>query len=85
MNEIYLFLSAFSVVFLLVLQQQNVAGRHYLLAALTSVAIGVSQIILWRLVPSASWTEIAATLAGGPVGVVFSMWLHPRLIARQSS
>jgi hypothetical protein len=80
MTELALFFSAFFAVALLVFQQMNVTGRHYLLAALTSVAIGVSQIILWRLIPSASWSEIAATLAGGPVGVLFSMWVHPRLV-----
>jgi hypothetical protein len=36
--------------------------------------------VLWRLIPSASWSEIAATLAGGPTGVLFSMWVHPRLV-----
>ena len=80
MAELVLFFSAFSVVALLVFQQQNVSGRHYVLAALTSVAIGAVQIIMWRLIPSASWSEIAATLAGGPVGVLFSMWVHPRLV-----
>jgi hypothetical protein len=80
MTELALFASAFAVVALLVFQQQNVHGRHYLLAALTSVAIGAVQIVLWRLIPSASWSEIAATLAGGPTGVLFSMWVHPRLV-----
>lgn len=76
-----LFGSAFAVVALLVFQQQNVSGRHYLLAALTSIAIGAVQIVLWRLIPSASWTEIFATLAGGPAGVLFLMLAHPRLVA----
>lgn len=80
MSELILFGSAFSIVALLVAQQQNVTGRHYLLAALTSIAIGASQIVLWRLIPAASWTEIFATLAGGPAGVLFSMWAHPRLV-----
>lgn len=80
MTELTLFLSAFSLVALLVAQQQNVQGRHYFMAAATSILIGVVQIIMWRAIPSASWTEIAATLAGGPVGVLFSMWAHPRLV-----
>jgi len=80
-----LFASAFAVVALLVAQQQNVHGRHYLLAALTSVAIGVAQIALWRLIPSASWSEIVAALAGGPAGVLFSMWAHPRLVSARAT
>ncbi len=83
MTEFTLFFSAFAVVALLVFQQMNVSGRHYILAALTSVAIGAAQIVLWRLIPSASWSEIVAALAGGPAGVLFSMWAHPRLVRRK--
>ena len=48
---------------------------------LSSLGIGTAQIFLWRLVPEASASEIAATLAGGPVGIAAAMWLHPRLAA----
>jgi hypothetical protein len=74
-----LFASAFVTVFLLGIQQQNVIGRHYLAAVVTSLGIGAAQIFLWRLVPTASLSEIVATLAGGPVGIVAAMYLHPRL------
>ena len=74
-----LFLSAFFTVFLLGVQQQNVHGRHYLAAVVTSLGIGAAQIFLWRLVPEANAGEIAATLAGGPVGIVAAMWAHPRI------
>jgi hypothetical protein len=79
MTHATLFLSAFATVFLLGIQQQNVHGRHYLAAVVTSVGIGTAQIFLWRLVPEASASEIVATLAGGPVGIVSAMWLHPRI------
>jgi len=82
MTHAALFLSAFATVFLLGIQQQNVHGRHYLAAIVTSLGIGAAQIFLWRLVPSATPGEIAATLAGGPVGIVAAMWLHPRIAAR---
>lgn len=81
MTPFVLFLSAFSTVFLLGIQQQNVIGRHYLAAAVTSLGIGTAQIFLWRLVPSADAIEIAATLAGGPVGILAAMYLHPRIAA----
>lgn len=79
MTHAALFLSAFATVFLLGFQQQNVTGRHYLAAIVTSLGIGTAQIFLWRLVPSASATEIAATLCGGPLGIVAAMWAHPRI------
>jgi hypothetical protein len=79
MTHVALFCSAFATVFLLGIQQQNVHGRHYLAAVVTSLGIGAAQIFLWRLVPQASAGEIVATLAGGPVGIVAAMVLHPRL------
>ena len=79
-----LFASAFITVFLLGVQQLNVHGRHYLAAGITSLGIGGAQIFLWRLIPTASAWEIAATLAGGPAGIVAAMWLHPILIRRFS-
>lgn len=79
MTELYLFFAAFITVFALGFQQQNVTGRHYVPAVLTSVVIGSAQIFLWRVVPVATATDIAATLAGGPVGIVASMYIHPRL------
>jgi uncharacterized membrane protein YfcA len=82
MIHIALFLSAFSTVFLLGIQQQNVSGRHYFAAIITSIGIGAAQIFLWRLVPDADAGQIAATLAGGPVGIVAAMYLHPRLLKR---
>lgn len=79
MTHAYLFASAFATVFLLGIQQQNVLGRHYAAAIVTSFWIGAAQIFLWRLVPSATPSEIAATLLGGPTGIVAAMWTHPRL------
>lgn len=83
-THLTLFLSAFSTVFLLAYQQQNVIGRHYIAAFVTSFGIGGAQIFLWRLVPDANASQIVATLAGGPVGIVAAMYLHPRLMRRKS-
>jgi uncharacterized membrane protein YfcA len=80
MIHLALFASAFATVFLLGFQQKNVAGNHYLAAVLTSFGIGTAQIFLWRLVPDANWTQIAATLMGGPIGIVAAMYLHPKLL-----
>jgi len=81
MTYLTLLASAFATVFLLGVQQMNVHGRHYLAAIVTSFGIGAAQIFLWRLVPSATPVEIAATLCGGPVGIVAAMWVHPRISA----
>ncbi len=82
MTHLALFLSAFLTVFLLGTQQLNVSGRHYRAAIITSLGIGAAQIFLWRLVPEANATEIVATLAGGPVGIVAAMRLHPAIMRR---
>lgn len=82
MTHATLFFSAFATVFLLGIQQQNVTGRHYLAAFITGIGIGTAQIFLWRLVPNANASEILATLAGGPVGIVFAMWAHPSIRRR---
>ena len=77
-----MFAAAFVTVFALGFQQQNVIGRHIVAAALTSLAIGAAQLFLWRIAPTASPTEIMATLAGGPVGIVAAMYAHPHLARR---
>ena len=84
MTHLALFIGAFATVFLLGIQQQNVIGRHYLAAIITSLGIGIAQITLWRLVPSADVMEIIATLAGGPCGIVAAMWAHPRIVQKWS-
>lgn len=80
MTELTLFLSTASLVFALGLQQLNVQGHHYVLAALTSFLIGGAQIYLWRTMPGASASEIIATLCGGPIGILAAMYAHPRLV-----
>lgn len=80
MTELTLFLSTALLVFTLGIQQLNVQGNHYLLAALTSLLIGGAQIYLWRTMPDATGSEIAATLMGGPVGILAAMYSHPRLV-----
>ncbi len=79
MTELTLFASTFVLVFALGLQSLNVNNGHYIAAALTSFVIGAGQMILYKLAPHASWSEIACYLMGGPFGITCSMWAHPRL------
>lgn len=80
MTELTLFASSFLVVLLLGLQSLNVNNGHFILAALTSLGIGSMQMVMFKLAPHANWTEIAAFIGGGPLGIMASMWLHPRMV-----
>jgi len=79
MTELTLFASTFVLVFALGAQSLNVNNGHYIAAAITSFVIGGGQMILYKLAPDASASEIAAFLLGGPFGITASMWVHPRL------
>jgi hypothetical protein len=83
MIELLLFASTFFLVFLLGFQSLNVNGGHYRAAFLSSFGIGLSQLALYKLVPGAGFSEIAAYILGGPFGIVFSMWTHRRTVGRQ--
>jgi Kef-type K+ transport system membrane component KefB len=78
-STILLFLSSFSVVFLLVFQQMNVHIRHYWLAALTSIAITQAQFIVVKGFVSDGLLVNIAMTAGGVLGVLSSMASHDRL------
>lgn len=82
MNELWLLGSTFVLVFALGFQSLNVNGGHYVLAFLTSLVIGVANLVLFKLAPNATPTEMAAFLAGGPFGIVASMWVHRRYVRR---
>lgn len=79
MAALALFSSTFALVFLLGVQQLNVQGGHRLAAVATSVAIGGSQLVLFKMVPDAGGLDVAAYLAGGPVGIFAAMVAHPWL------
>jgi hypothetical protein len=80
-NAIALLLSTFGLVFALGLQSQLVNNEHYRGAFVNSLAIGVCNLILFKLAPNASGLEIAAYLAGGPFGIVASMAFYRLRIA----
>ncbi len=83
MTELLLFASAFVSVFALGFQSLNVNGGHYAAAFLTSFAIGLGHLALYRWMPDAGTTQIAAYLLGGPFGIVASMWTHRRTVGRR--
>lgn len=82
MTALAIFASTFFLVFFLGLQSLNVNRGHYLAAFITSLGIGVGNLVLYKLAPNASGIEIAAFLAGGPFGIVSSMLFHRRFFNR---
>lgn len=73
MTALTLFASTFALVFFLGLQSLAVNGGHRAMAFANSLAIGVSQLLLYKLAPDANGWEIAAYLSGGPFGILASM------------
>lgn len=74
-----LFASTFVLVFAFGFQSLSVTGGHPRSAFLASFLVGASQLVLFKLLPDASWIEVAAYLLGGPIGIVASMRVHARL------
>lgn len=85
MTELALFASTFASVFCLGFQSQNVNRGHYGWAAVTSLAISASTLWLYRLLPSAGVSEVAAYMAGGPLGIVASMVVHRRYLRKDAA
>lgn len=82
MTAIIIFASTFVLVFALGFQSLNVNNGHYKAAFMTSFAIAVSNLVLFKTVPQANWLEIAAYLSAGPCAIVSSMWCHQRWMKR---
>ena len=80
MTALALFASTFVLVCALGLQSLNVNRGHYIAAFVTSFAIGTGNLVLLKIVPGeTSGLELFAYLIGGPLGIITSMWLHPRI------
>lgn len=83
LHALIVFASAFVTVFALGFQSLNVNGGHYVAAFLTSAVIGVANLFLFKLLPSAnSPSEIAAYLIGGPLAIVSAMWVHRNVVTK---
>ncbi|OGO33106.1 MAG: hypothetical protein A2Z03_02255 [Chloroflexi bacterium RBG_16_56_8] len=80
MTILALFASTFALVFALGIQQLNVQNDHRAAAVCTSLFIGASQLVMFKLAPDASPAEAAAFLLGGPLGIYAAMVAHPWLV-----
>lgn len=83
-DEIVLFLSQFLLVFLLGFQSQCVRDGQYGNSALTSLLIGMSQLFQWRVMPNATPTQMIVWLCAGPLAIMASIWLHPKICKRRT-
>lgn len=83
MEALSLFVSTFVLVFALGLQSLNVNAGFYRLAFINSFLIGATQMVLLKLGPNAGNVEIFAYLCGGPFGIITSMYVHRRWLARE--
>lgn len=84
MTALIIYISTFCLVFALGFQSLNVNNGHYKAAFMTSLAIGVSNLVLYKTVPDANWLEITAYLVAGPCAIVASMYCHARFMRRKS-
>lgn len=75
MTAIALFVSTYLLVMFLGAQSLFVNHGRYTQAFFNSFAIGLSNLVLFKLAPDASGCEVAAYLSGGPLGIVSAMWL----------
>lgn len=82
MNAILLFLGSFFLVFALGFQQHNVQHSRYQAAFVNGIFIGVMNLLVLRLGPSASTAEMAVFLMGGSLGSVAAIWLNGKVRIR---
>lgn len=77
-----LFCSQSITVTLLVIQSRlNIHGYMWA-AAGNSFLIGITQLVLWKIMPNPTAMEVAAFLLAGPVGNIVAQWINRHDIAR---
>ena len=85
MTELWTFLAAFGLVFALAFQSLNTNRGHYVAAFVTSWVIGGFQLYVLKTIPLAETLSVdVAYLAGGPLGAMCAMYLHPRWMKRKN-
>lgn len=84
MDALLLFLCSFIIVFTLGYQQHNVHYCHYQAAFVNGIFIGVMNLLVLRLGPSASPAGMAAFLIGGPLGSIAAIWLSGKVSTQTS-
>jgi len=76
MTALSIFAATFVTVFALGFQSLNVNNGHYGAAAFTSLVIGVSHLVLYKILPDGDAVTCVAFLIAGPLAITSSMWAH---------
>lgn len=79
-----IFVAQAAMVFLLGFQSLSVHGRHYALASVGSLLLGVTGYQITAIIAQMSHESIGSAvwwsyIIAGPIGITLSMYLHPRL------
>jgi uncharacterized membrane-anchored protein YitT (DUF2179 family) len=82
MNGMLLFFGSFFLVFALGFQQSNVQHSRYQAAFVNGLFIGVMNLLVLRMGPSASNMEMIAFLIGGALGSAAAIWFNGRIFIR---
>ena len=64
------------LVFLRAFQTQNVIGRHYRTAIITSYLMAIGEVAVVLFVVDYGWESIPWVGTGGAIGVTLSMYYH---------
>jgi hypothetical protein len=87
MTAVLIFIAQFAMIFLLGWQQQNIAKRLYLQAAITSMLIGIAGWFSITILATMRTFDIlsivfAAYIVAGPMAIVLSMHAHDHIFKR---
>lgn len=84
-DALLIFVGGFASVFTLGFQSRAVNGRNYLLAAMMSFVVAMSQAHLWFLIVKDGATTEATLLYGlsGMVAITSAMFLHQRFFTKK--
>lgn len=79
---IEIFIAQFLAIYLLGFQQMNVIGKHYILAFITSLLLGVFGYYITSTVSTANLDQMFTPfwwsfIIAGPCGIITAMYTHP--------
>ena len=83
METLLLFTSSFILVGLLGIQSKNVQQSKYLMAAVTSIFISISQFIFVKIVASGNLYDLTVVCIGGALGIMLAIYAHDRMVQRK--
>ena len=82
MNGMLLFFGSFFLVFALGFQQSNVQHSRYQAAFVNGLFIGIMNLLVLRIGPSAATMEMIAFLIGGALGSAAAIWFNSKIFIR---